>query len=193
MHTVYAPGTRLRIPCMGHARLHGPCTSQVGSTAYELQEIYGIEGQAADGAGGSEDDFDDADEKSRSECVICKTEPHSLHPLHPRTPPYTPLHTSVHALTRCVICMTDPRDTTVLPCRHMSMCSECAKVLRMQSNKCPICRTSIESLLQIKISRQERTEEKKTLPLTKEETVAEPCAPPSPGASARASSSGLSA
>ena len=91
MHTVYAPGTRLRIPCMGHARLHGPCTSQVGSTAYELQEIYGIEGQAADGAGGSEDDFDDADEKSRSECVICKTEPHSLHPLHPRTPPYTPL------------------------------------------------------------------------------------------------------
>jgi len=95
---------------------------QVGSTAYELQEIYGIEGQAADGAGGSEDDFDDADEKSRSECVIC---------------------------------MTDPRDTTVLPCRHMSMCSECAKVLRMQSNKCPICRTSIESLLQIKISKQD--------------------------------------
>ena len=56
--------------------------------------------------------------------------------------------------------MTDPRDTTVLPCRHMSMCSECAKVLRMQSNKCPICRTSIESLLQIKVSRQEKTEEK---------------------------------
>ena len=51
--------------------------------------------------------------------------------------------------------MTEPRDTTVLPCRHMSMCSECAKVLRMQSNKCPICRTSIESLLQIKISKQD--------------------------------------
>ena len=46
----------------------------------------------------------------------------------------------------CVICMTEPRDTTVLPCRHMCMCSECAKVLRLQSNKCPICRTSIESL-----------------------------------------------
>ena len=51
--------------------------------------------------------------------------------------------------------MFEPRDTTVLPCRHMSMCSECAKVLRMQSNKCPICRTSIESLLQIKISKQD--------------------------------------
>ena len=54
----------------------------------------------------------------------------------------------------CVICMSEPRDTTVLPCRHMCMCSECAKVLRLQSNKCPICRTSIESLLQIKISKQ---------------------------------------
>jgi len=52
----------------------------------------------------------------------------------------------------CVICMTEPRDTTVLPCRHMCMCSECAKVLRMQSEKCPICRTPIEQLLQIKIS-----------------------------------------
>ena len=50
--------------------------------------------------------------------------------------------------------MSEPRDTTVLPCRHMCMCSECAKVLRLQSNKCPICRTSIESLLQIKISKQ---------------------------------------
>ena len=33
----------------------------------------------------------------------------------------------------CVICMTEPRDTTVLPCRHMSMCSECAKVLRTKA------------------------------------------------------------
>ena len=29
------------------------------------------------------------------------------------------------------------------------------QVLRMQSNKCPICRTGIESLLQIKISKQD--------------------------------------
>ena len=52
----------------------------------------------------------------------------------------------------CVICMTEQRDTTVLPCRHMCMCSECANVLRMQAEKCPICRSPIESLLQIKIS-----------------------------------------
>ncbi|RDX69488.1 putative E3 ubiquitin-protein ligase LUL4, partial [Mucuna pruriens] len=51
----------------------------------------------------------------------------------------------------CVICMTEPKDTAVLPCRHMCMCSECAKALRVQSNKCPICRQSIEELIEIKL------------------------------------------
>jgi len=89
---------------------------QVGSSSYELQEIYGIEGQKAAQAGG--EGGDDANGRE------------------------------------CVICMTDPRDTTVLPCRHMCMCSGCAKVLRLQSNKCPICRTHIESLLQIKVAKE---------------------------------------
>ncbi|OIW19771.1 hypothetical protein TanjilG_27310 [Lupinus angustifolius] len=53
----------------------------------------------------------------------------------------------------CVICMTEPKDTAVLPCRHMCMCSECAKALRLQSNKCPICRQAIEELIEIKISK----------------------------------------
>ncbi|KAJ7980119.1 RING finger protein [Quillaja saponaria] len=35
----------------------------------------------------------------------------------------------------CIICITEPKDTAVLPCRHMCMCSECAKTLRLQSNK----------------------------------------------------------
>lgn len=51
----------------------------------------------------------------------------------------------------CVICMTEPKDTAVLPCRHMCMCSECAKELRLQTNKCPICRQPIEELLGIKV------------------------------------------
>ncbi|KAH7573712.1 hypothetical protein JRO89_XS03G0196600 [Xanthoceras sorbifolium] len=52
----------------------------------------------------------------------------------------------------CVICMTEPKDTAVLPCRHMCMCSECAKALRLQSNKCPICRQPIQELIEIKLS-----------------------------------------
>ncbi|KAJ4977720.1 hypothetical protein NE237_008500 [Protea cynaroides] len=50
----------------------------------------------------------------------------------------------------CVICLSEPRDTTVLPCRHMCMCSGCAKVLRFQTNRCPICRQPISRLLEIK-------------------------------------------
>ncbi|XP_008791523.1 probable E3 ubiquitin-protein ligase LOG2 [Phoenix dactylifera] len=52
----------------------------------------------------------------------------------------------------CVICLSEPRDTTVLPCRHMCMCSECAKILRFQTNRCPICRQPVERLLEIKVN-----------------------------------------
>ncbi|KAK1318043.1 putative E3 ubiquitin-protein ligase LUL4 [Acorus calamus] len=50
----------------------------------------------------------------------------------------------------CVICMGEPRNTAVLPCRHVCMCSECAKALVAQSNKCPICRQPVEKLMEIK-------------------------------------------
>lgn len=96
---------------------------QVGATSYELQEIYGIDGATAN--------MGDAGTSAASGGGDEGTE----------------------NARECVICMTEPRDTTVLPCRHMCMCSECAKVLRMQSEKCPICRTPIEQLLQIKISK----------------------------------------
>ncbi|PON41407.1 ABA insensitive ring protein [Parasponia andersonii] len=52
----------------------------------------------------------------------------------------------------CVICLSEPRDTTVLPCRHMCMCSGCAKVLRFQTDRCPICRQPVERLLEIKVN-----------------------------------------
>ncbi|PRQ33620.1 putative aminoacyltransferase, E1 ubiquitin-activating enzyme [Rosa chinensis] len=52
----------------------------------------------------------------------------------------------------CIICLSEPRDTTVLPCRHMCMCSGCAKVLRFQTNRCPVCRQPVERLLEIKVT-----------------------------------------
>eukprot|EP00232_Nephroselmis_pyriformis_P001147 CAMPEP_0182913596 /NCGR_PEP_ID=MMETSP0034_2-20130328/38122_1 /TAXON_ID=156128 /ORGANISM="Nephroselmis pyriformis, Strain CCMP717" /LENGTH=335 /DNA_ID=CAMNT_0025050323 /DNA_START=115 /DNA_END=1118 /DNA_ORIENTATION=+ len=54
----------------------------------------------------------------------------------------------------CVICMSEPRDTTVLPCRHMCMCAGCAQMLRQQTNRCPICRNPVESLLEIKVEKK---------------------------------------
>lgn len=46
----------------------------------------------------------------------------------------------------CVVCLTAPRDTVLLPCRHMCVCSDCAQQLRRQTNKCPVCR-SVASLM----------------------------------------------
>ena len=47
----------------------------------------------------------------------------------------------------CVICLTEAKDTLVMPCRHRCLCEGCASNLRSQTNKCPMCRTPIEGLL----------------------------------------------
>ena len=53
----------------------------------------------------------------------------------------------------CIICMSEMKDTIVLPCRHMCLCSECANTIRGRSDKCPLCRQGkfkivpIESIL----------------------------------------------
>lgn len=51
----------------------------------------------------------------------------------------------------CVICMSAPRDTTALPCRHMSCCHTCACELRTGNHKCPICRSVITNFLHVKL------------------------------------------
>lgn len=40
----------------------------------------------------------------------------------------------------CIVCMSEVKDTIVLPCRHMCLCSECADTIRGRSDKCPLCR-----------------------------------------------------
>nr|GMD86970.1 probable E3 ubiquitin-protein ligase LUL4 [Ipomoea batatas]GMD88289.1 probable E3 ubiquitin-protein ligase LUL4 [Ipomoea batatas] len=65
---------------------------------------------------------------------------------------HTPDYDNNGSSKDCVICMTEPKDTAVLPCRHMCMCNGCARTLRLQSNKCPICRQHVEELLEIQIN-----------------------------------------
>jgi hypothetical protein len=33
----------------------------------------------------------------------------------------------------------------------MCLCIQCSQIVRMQTNKCPICRTQVSSFMQIKI------------------------------------------
>uniref|UniRef100_A0A672N9V3 E3 ubiquitin-protein ligase n=1 Tax=Sinocyclocheilus grahami TaxID=75366 RepID=A0A672N9V3_SINGR len=60
----------------------------------------------------------------------------------------------------CVVCLSDVRDTLILPCRHLCLCNACADTLRYQANCCPICRLPFRALLQIRAIR------KKLSPLT---------------------------
>jgi len=52
----------------------------------------------------------------------------------------------------CVVCMTEPRDTIVLPCRHCCLCGACAEMMRFQTNKCAICRSAVKSFLKVSLS-----------------------------------------
>lgn len=55
----------------------------------------------------------------------------------------------------CVVCLSQPRTTAVLPCRHMCLCTSCGDLFRVQAAcKCPMCRactfhTVIESLVEV--------------------------------------------
>ncbi|KAL3671799.1 hypothetical protein V7S43_003707 [Phytophthora oleae] len=109
----------------------------VDGLTYELQEIYGIDGSVAaapkterNGAAG--DDQTGTAQTAQDEIEIPEG-------------------------AECIICLCEPRNTTILPCRHMCLCSECAEALRKSSSTCPICRTPVEALLQIRVEAKETT------------------------------------
>mmetsp|Transcript_10182 Transcript_10182/g.18710 ORF Transcript_10182/g.18710 Transcript_10182/m.18710 type:complete len:283 (-) Transcript_10182:1881-2729(-) len=52
--------------------------------------------------------------------------------------------------TDCVVCLSEPRNTTVLPCMHMCLCSSCAQQLMKADTKCPMCRSQVSELWQLK-------------------------------------------
>ncbi|KNB42540.1 putative E3 ubiquitin-protein ligase [Blastocystis sp. subtype 4] len=54
----------------------------------------------------------------------------------------------------CVVCMTNKRDTCVLPCRHVCCCADCANTLRLQSDKCPVCRKPMTELVYLSVNPQ---------------------------------------
>ena len=49
----------------------------------------------------------------------------------------------------CVVCLAAPKDSVVLPCKHLAMCAECTKAVFTSSRepKCPVCRARIEDCI----------------------------------------------
>jgi len=50
---------------------------------------------------------------------------------------------------KCCICMENPKDIIFNQCYHFDTCIKCAEQLKVVSSKCPIYRTSIESLIKL--------------------------------------------
>ena len=67
---------------------------------------------------------------------------------------------------QCVACLEEPRDTILLPCRHLCICKDCAEVIKhMQAdsnmrNRCPMCRAMASHFIHLDNKSGEEEEEK---------------------------------
>lgn len=112
---------------------------QVDGLTYELQEIYGIDGSLAAAPKNDTSSGDGATGEKKGGALD---------------------EIDIPDGAECIICMCEPRNTTVLPCRHMCLCGECAEALRKSSSTCPICRTRVEGLLQIRVDAKDQSDSK---------------------------------
>ena len=101
---------------------------QVGNDLYDLEDIYGMPAEGG----------------ARGETTESSVEP--------VTASLAGVEDGHEDGEECVICLAEPRNTLVMPCRHMCLCADCASMLRQRTNKCPICRTVAERFLTFKKS-----------------------------------------
>jgi len=52
--------------------------------------------------------------------------------------------------SECMICLTEVKDTLIMPCGHMCVCDTCGKSLVENKHSCPVCRGHISSLIPMK-------------------------------------------
>ena len=64
--------------------------------------------------------------------------------------PTIDLHTEDEEL--CKICLTDNRDSIIVPCGHCCACNACALELKSRGQKCPICRGPITVITKLYLS-----------------------------------------
>ncbi len=50
----------------------------------------------------------------------------------------------------CAVCLTLPKTTLFLPCKHLCACTECAhRIMALKPPLCPICRTPAQQVLDV--------------------------------------------
>jgi hypothetical protein len=53
----------------------------------------------------------------------------------------------------CLVCLSEQRNTIIMPCGHMCVCLDCGEALRSRKHNCPICRGLIGSLVPLKVNK----------------------------------------
>eukprot|EP00831_Metopus_contortus_P016834 TRINITY_DN17090_c0_g1_i1.p1 TRINITY_DN17090_c0_g1~~TRINITY_DN17090_c0_g1_i1.p1 ORF type:complete len:196 (-),score=25.15 TRINITY_DN17090_c0_g1_i1:57-644(-) len=53
--------------------------------------------------------------------------------------------------SECVVCLYQPRNTMLLPCKHVCLCIDCAEALAKNSTPCPICRGKVTTFSKMQI------------------------------------------
>jgi len=53
---------------------------------------------------------------------------------------------ALHQQINCVICMDKPRNAIILPCTHYIACADC---LKKTGKECPLCRTTVSSIMTV--------------------------------------------
>lgn len=98
-----------------------------GGSAYVVEDLFGMDGEIAGAAGGD------------AEVMLGTT--------------IVPHEGDEDDEGLCVICLTNDKDTAVMPCRHMCLCKTCAEELMRRSPKCPVCRGRVSTLLHMPTQR----------------------------------------
>lgn len=113
-----------------------------GGCSYVLHEIFGM------------------DTASRPIASINTSDPPSSSPSSSSSASIVPavakVSGNINQPTECVVCIEDVADTIVLPCRHLCLCLSCARTLKRQTNRCPICRGRVHSVLKIQLKQGEK-------------------------------------
>jgi len=54
----------------------------------------------------------------------------------------------------CVVCLTVPKDTALMPCGHFCVCNDCGKGIRLAPgrNRCPLCRKEVSDIVRITVN-----------------------------------------
>ena len=56
---------------------------------------------------------------------------------------------STGAHNECVVCMDSERDSLLVPCHHLCVCTTCANTLKTDHGLCPVCRLNITGVIRV--------------------------------------------